>query len=430
MLAYRSLESPTDSPDGYIKTVTSIPSRHLTTCALGLHHPPIWLRSAWAGRSILVLILSVTASGRAQGPPASKSADVQTATSLPTPLTLHFGDPVTFPLGSKQSALLGDFKCDGDGSIYFPMTDDVYRSGPPPVFPALMITSLRPSGSAVRYSLQAVAGYRNLISEARYFISASSVYVLATALKIDPVDNQKTIERSHLIEVFSHKGELTRTIILDPDLSPINLAAFETGEILIFSLDRLNHTTRLFLLDSAGRRESELSLFDNDFAKKLDLAAKTGVYPSKDDRALSNLLAVANLIPRGENLLLAASQANLPVLELNQHGVVRALTLALPPGTTLQSLIPSDDGLLHALVGKLHPVPSSNTASEGASPSETDLGLVPTEIDEFYPLDGSLSRRVSLEPGPIPVCDIRGSYVFLAPREADGKLQMILATPR
>lgn len=407
----------------------SIPSRHLTTCAPGLHYPPIWFSSALARCSILVLSLSVTASGRAQGPPASKSADVQTATSVPTPLKLHFGDPVTFPLGSKQSAFLADFKCDMGGSIYLPMVDDVSQfasqSGPSQVFPILMITALTPSGSVVRYTPQVVAGYRNIVPLLRYFVSKSSVYVLAMADKFDPIDNRKIIGRSRLIEVFSHKGELTRTIILDPDLDPINIAAFETGELLIFSLDRLNHTIRLFLLDSAGRRESELSLFDNDFAKKLDLAAKT-----KDGEALSKALAVASIIPKGENLLLDASRANLPVLELNRHGVVRALTLALPPGTVLQSLLLSDDGLLHALVGELRPVPPpSNTASEEPSPSETQA-LFPTEIDEFYPQDGSLSRRISLEPGPVPVCAMRGSYVFSAPREEDGKLQMILATPR
>jgi hypothetical protein len=408
--------------------VISIPSRHLTTCALGLH-PPIWLRSALAGCSILVLSLSVTAGGRAQGPPASKSADVQTAKSMPIPLTLHFGDPVTFPLGSKQSAFLADFKCDMDGSIYLPMADYISQlasqSGPPQALPAVVITALTPSGSVVRYSPQAVAGYRNLVPLLRYFVSKSSVYVLAMADKFDPIDNQKIIGRSRLVEVFNHKGELTRTIILDPDLDPVNIAAFETGELLIFSLDRFNHTTRLFLLDSAGNRESELRLFDNDFANKLDLAAKTatGFYASKDDGTLSKLLAGANLIPKGENLLLAASQVNLPVLELNQHGVVRALTLALPPGTVFQSLLPSDDGLLHALVGKFH-------SMGGPSPSETEILLSPTEIDEFYPQDGSLSRRVSVEPGPIPVCAMRGSYIFLAPREEDGKLQMILATPR
>ncbi|HEU5350938.1 MAG TPA: hypothetical protein VFU55_05035 [Terracidiphilus sp.] len=378
------------------------------------------------------------ATGRAQdgGPPTPNPASSQTKTPLAYPFAFHFSDPITFALGSKQSAILSDFKCDMDGSIYLPIIDNISRlvsqSGPSQhVAPPMTIAALTPSGGVIRFDPQPIQGYRNVVSLLRYFVSGSSVYVLAMADKVDPSNNQNTVGRSRIIEVFNHKGELTRSIVLDPDVDPINLAAFETGEILVFSLDRFNHSTRLFLLDSAGRRESELSLFDDDFSTKLNLAAQTptGFYSSHDGDVLSKILAVASIAPYGEDLWVAASQTNLPVLELNQHGVVRALKLSLPPGTVLQSLLPSDDDLVHALVGTFRPLSSSKSGSASEGSSRESRVFSPKEVDEFYPQDGSLFRRISLEPGQMPVCAIKGSYIFLVPRESDGRLQMIRATP-
>ena len=361
---------------------------------------------------------------------------VPTNTPLPVPLKLHFSDPVTFPFGSKKSVIFSDFKCDSDGSIYLPIAEDVSMlspdgSGGNPASP--MIVALTPSGSVVPFAPQGMYGFRNIVSLLRYFVSNSHVYVLEMGDKIDPSDGRKVIGRFHLLQVFDHKGEPTKTIILEPGLDPINLAAFDSGEILIFSLDRLNHTTRLLLLDDSGRRESELSLFDSDLSTKLDLAAKSqnGFYASEDIDALSRLLGLASLIPREDNVMLTASKVNLPELELNQHGVVRTISLALPAGTTIESLLPSDDGLLHAVVGTFRPMVPSDTAGTPKGSFGESAIFSPTEIDVFYPQDGSLVRRISLEAeeAPQPTCAMNGSYTFLAPREEDGKLQLIRATP-
>jgi hypothetical protein len=175
-------------------------------------------------------------------------------------------------------------------------------------------------------------------------------------------------------------------------------------------------------LDAAGNSESQLGLFDNDFAAKLD-----GL---PDKKTLSELFATANVVAHGDNLLLTASQANLPTLELSQHGVVHALPLALPAGTVIYSILPSSDALVHAVVGIIRTLSAPNTtpgAKDG--PSDSRRSFAPTEIDEFYPQDGSLVRRVTLESGPLPVCAINGSYTFVVPRGQDGKLQLIHARP-
>jgi len=120
----------------------------------------------------------------------------------------------------------------------------------------------------VRFVPQNIPGYRNLFSLARYFVSDSGVYVLEMADKIDPSDYRKTIGRSYLIDVFDYKGKLEHTVFLEPGVNPFNLAAFESGDILVLSLDNLNHATRFLLFDPAGRPESELRLLDEDFGTR------------------------------------------------------------------------------------------------------------------------------------------------------------------
>jgi hypothetical protein len=295
----------------------------------------------------------------------------------------------------------------------------------------MTIIALTPSGGVVRFSPRAVNGYRDVLSLARYYVSPSYVYLVAMGDKIDPEHSQNVIGRSRFIQVFKHNGDFVQTLVLEPDVNPVNLAAFPSGDIVLFDVDKLNHTTRLHLLDSAGRSESELGLFDNDFAAKLAAPGKnqSGSSANDDKPKLLMLLSTANVISRGDNLLLTASRANLPTLELNQHGVVRAISLALPAGTVSFALLPSHDAFLHAVVGNLRSLPSSGIPSPPEDTSDEPRGFFPTEIDEFYPQDGSLARRVAMEPGPMPVCAINGSYTFLVPRGQDGKLQLLHATP-
>ena len=268
------------------------------------------------------------------------------------------------------------------------MANDASGLPPQAVGSSIMIVGLTPSGNVVRFIPQPVSGYRNLISLFRYFVSEFYVYVLELGDKIDPADLQRVSGRSRIIQAFDYKGQLAQSIVLDPDIVPLNFAVFESGEILILSADRDNQSTRLLLLDARGRLESQLSLFDNDFASQLDLAAKG------QNKTLSTVLAVSSFAPHGEYLLLTATGMNFPVLELNQHGLVKATKLALPPGVTVRSLLPSDDGLLRVVVGTMRSMPLSASAS-GSPP--TGEFLFPSEIDEFYPQDGSLVRRISIE---------------------------------
>jgi len=54
--------------------------------------------------------------------------------------------------------------------------------------------------------------------------------------------------------------------------------------------------------------------------------------------------------------------------------------------------------------------------------------FIATEIDDIYPVDGSILKRVKFNRGLIPACVRDNSYTFVWPREDDGKLQTIRRT--
>jgi hypothetical protein len=382
----------------------------------------------------ICLGMCISAIGNTQALPHSASAAAATRVEKqsPFPLTLHYDDPVMFPIGTSQSVIFGDFKCDNDGSVYVPEADPGPRDESTGLmFPSVTVIGLTPSGTVVRFAPRAVDGYRNVISLVRYYVSTSYVYLLVMGDKIDPSDNQNVLGRSRFIQVFKHNGEFVRTITLPPELDdPLNIAAFPSGDLLLFNISKLNHTTSLHLLDSSGDSESELKLFDSDFAGKLDGAGNNpGQSPAQNDSyKLLKVLSTVNVTARGDDLMLTARGENLPTVEINEHGIVRELSLALPAGTVLYGLLPTTDPMLYAIVGK-STSPPSGSASSSSDAHELQHGFLPTEIDEFYPQDGSLARRIKVEPGPMPACANNGTYTFVAPRAQDGKLQVLHATP-
>jgi hypothetical protein len=185
---------------------------------------------------------------------------------------------MTYPAGTKQSAFFSDFKCGSDGTVFLPMFDDYslmleganrIGHGASRVH-EILLTGLTPSGDVVRFAYEGISGLRNFVPEMRYFLSGSRVYALEMADMFDPADPRKTLGRVHLILIYDYKGIYQGEIRLEAGLNPINIAAFNSGDVLVVSLDKLNQTTRLLIFDSSGRQLNELRLFDEDYLSTLN----------------------------------------------------------------------------------------------------------------------------------------------------------------
>ena len=371
----------------------------------------------------------------AQSPPAEKVSDdaAQTENDL-IPLELRYGAPKTYPTGAKRSIIFGNFKCGSDGTVFLPMMDDSTPLLNAAEHPgqtvdrehSAFVTALGPSGSVVRFLPGKIPGLRNFVPELRYFVSPSKVYTLEMAKICDESDPQKTLGRAHLIFIFDYKGAQQGVIRLDPELNAVNIAAFASGDLLVVSVNKWNQTTRLLILDSKGRRMDELSLFDEDYMQKLQPSVKEKKADPEANERASRQLALSKWVPFGDNLLVAPTAAQLPLIEVNENGIARTTTANLPRGVVIGALLASNDKVYHVLAGHLKP--DDPQATEAGPPGAPGATFISDEIDDINPGDGTLLRRINFAHGLSPACAQDEHYTFITPREDDGKLQLIHGT--
>ncbi len=378
----------------------------------------------------ICLLISCHLSGWAQSKGDAISGEKTDVQSTVLPLSLRYDEPKTYPIGTKHSAVIGDFKCGSDGTIFLPMINDytplaseangtgprVGRTG------RFLVTGLTPSGNVVQFAHTDIPGLRNFVPEIRYFVSSSRVYTLESAEMYDPADPTKDLGRAHVILIYDYKGAYQGVVRLDPGPNPVNIAAFPSGDLLVVSLDKLNQTTRLLIFDQAGRPVKELRLFDEDYMLKLQLGDKAEKWPSPRDPAWDQL-ALAHWVPFGENLLMSPTLAHLPLIEINENGVVRSTNVSLPDNASISGIFESSDKIYHVVVSQ----PNQVQASKDDPPGQKN-GLFATEIDDIFPGDGSILKRVKFVRGLVPACIRDDSYTFVSPRGDDGKLQTIRGT--
>jgi hypothetical protein len=114
------------------------------------------------------------------------------------------------------------------------------------------------------------------------------------------------------------------------------------------------------------------------------------------------MLADAQMLPVGDNILIVPIRTRLPLLEINEHGVVRSTQLALPDGETLSSVVPSEDGALYILLGHssedLYSLSDEDIANGKSVTFQADW-----YIYDFDPGDGSLLDKISFPKELIPL---------------------------
>ena len=264
---------------------------------------------------------------------------------------LVFSDPITYSIGTKQSMILGDLKCGSDGSIVLPMIEDVSLAMNPDRGPAenvVHLVSLTPSGTVLRFNSEYKYGFRNFYFLIRNYLSDARVYALESAEQINPSDSTKSLGRAYLVGIWDYQGKFLSILPIDPGITPVTVAAFASGNILVVSTDSLTHATRLLIFNNSGGQEKELRLFDEDFAQKM--SAETNAEARTDTHArvkVEDALSTAQLVPHRDNILMSINDPSFPVLEINEHGIVRSTHLEVPDKKAPGKLLFSDDRNIH-----------------------------------------------------------------------------------
>lgn len=365
----------------------------------------------------------------AQSKSRTRAAETTEPRDPVLPLSLRYDEPKTYPAGTNGSLIISDFRCGSDGTVFVQMFEDasaLSREGLPVDRANTLLHALTPSGDVVRFPYAQIPGFRRFLPTVRFFVSPSRVYTLERADIYDESDPKHTLGVAYVILVYDYKGAYRGFIRLEPGLNPLNIAAFPSGDVLVVSIDKLNQTTRLLIFDSAGRPVKELKLFDEDYMLKLQLAENAGKTGSSSNNEPWRKLALAEWVPFGENLLLGPTDSRLPLIEINENGVVRSTNAVLSEGSIFGALVGSSDKLYHLLVGR--ETRDQARIPADASSASPSTGFMPEEIDDMTPGGSTLLKRVRFAPGLMPVCAQDDTYTFIAPRGEDGKLQLIRGT--
>lgn len=347
--------------------------------------------------------------------------------SVPT-AHLEFDKPIMVTSLTQGSGIAGTISCTDTGSVLFlmdrsdPGTD---ANGHP--LGHIELVSVTPKGELRQYAWSNLPNFRNVLAPTSYFAADGKVYALVHAEKIDANHPEQRQPSLPLVLVFGSNGDMERTIPVDPALDPITLGAYANGDLLLISEDTLNRRMRLTVMDSVDGAVRELRLFDNDAMEHNGAGAPSA---NGDVTYSPDLLAhFTEIHAFGDDLLLVPMNTwGMPIVEVNENGIVRAVRPALPQNAVVGWWIDSDGRTWKVRTGEVRGKPVKD-----ASTGEV-MGVAVTgskEIVEINPNDGAVTRRIAIDPGGVlPACEHDGDYEFLTAQQKDGLLEMVRATAR
>jgi len=329
----------------------------------------------------------------------------------------HFqlGDPVTLPIGGSNSPVSALFGCTADGSVFLQVAT---LPGDGSTNADLALYQVRSPTDVVRFDPRQALSYSAISPITRYFPGESEVIGLAEGKPVDHGVESASSSKA-LVEVlltFDRKGALRSASPVDPQMRPEQIAAFDSGDLLLIGWDELRRTTALEVTDSAGIPKRQIHLADNDPAEKSNVAES---------------LITLRVYPYGKNLLLMPQDTRRPILEINEFGVVHTYRLHIPKGYERGLPVSLDrrqwNFRMLAEQSGTESAPESQTPSTSPA-SSIGLGALQTKqgaILSFDPDDGNVLRQVVLPAnGFQPACETNGEFTFLGARAGDGKLQL------
>jgi hypothetical protein len=312
----------------------------------------------------------------------------------------------------------GFLTCSADGTIFLEVTDAQSDH-----MGLLALHSLAPSGESVRFSPGRVPGYDQITQPLRFFAGEARVAALVYATPAKKSLTDSTPDPVMLGLIYDRKGALQKAVRLPDNTQTTALGIYGSGDLLAVEVNIQDKTARLMVLGPDGDSIRELRLFDDDYN-----LSKT----AKEDQMLSGVkqnkwgaLATMMTVPYGEDLLLISVYTRQPVIEVNEHGIVRVYPLQIPKGLYLDTpLSISRNGWTFAMSGGGRDHPNEEDTPQA-------FVIKPGPVLIFNPSDGSARRRIEKSANDqraVLACEHDGEYTALTTSREDGSLQVLKAT--
>jgi hypothetical protein len=346
---------------------------------------------------LLLSALAAVATGQSV-PPAGHDAKVLSGPSQNdgksnvriSPVDLKPTDPI--PGVTASPAMVVPFQCTDDGAVFLNFIAP--KDGTETLYSLLDRVSQKFDGNSITdiHGLELISSFptRTMVA----------FLVQGTKTSADAATTESQRETKHyFVAEFDRAGHYKKAIQLATEFPLFRLAVLDSGEFLVTGYDSATDSERLLLLDDLGQlvRPIDQPLSDAERSARRSASSTMRMYAGAQSSGLTNFVGYK------DKVLVWRSGTNDPVLEVNGDGAKREVSIAVPKGSVLQDVVPSDDQwIIHV---------SADVASS-AGPRE----LSGYQYYEVSPLDGSLERQLSTASSPINsiACKSRGKYIAFA----------------
>ena len=353
----------------------------------------------------------------------AQNAD-KSASRAETPVssyTLEFGKPQKTALGGGGTVMSAMHTCGEDGTVFLEVRDNQSDG-----MGLMALHSLDRAGQSIRFSPGHLPGYTDEVSQPfRFFANEARVVALVYATPVKASLSGPTPDQVKLALIYDRKGSLQKAVRLPEDgwqVSTVGL--YESGNLLAIGADNRDHSARLLVVDESGETVREIRLFDEDYNLRENSQKDqmlSGVLQNK-----SGALAMMQIIPHGQNLLLIPVYARQPIIEVNENGIVRVYPLQIPDGFFLgEPLSIGKQGWSFETSGGGFKEPKENE-----EPLKM-FAIKPGPVLVFDPHEGSVLRKIDKSPDnsqAVLVCEHDREYTALTTDHNDGSLEILKAS--
>ena len=279
---------------------------------------------------IAVPAFSQTSKKQTSDPPPSsieKAGDEQSIETLPS-VVVDFEKPVTVASSSDTPGFFLPVQCSMDGRVY---------AAQMVLLPSykMRIVGGNPGDSSETVTLNpsSVEGLEGVFFN-WFTVTPDGITVLARAWPTGhPSD-----EANYLI-TFDKHGQATKTTRINVPSDVFRFGVFESGDIVITGLEKVNKTLKVMLLNPSGDilkyfdvgldTDIEMNSAENAFrAQNADL---NGSLKDEGDSARA-VAGTYFLVPHGHNFLLFTEDPNQPVYEIGDGSIIHRTLVQYPPG--------------------------------------------------------------------------------------------------
>jgi hypothetical protein len=253
---------------------------------------------------------------------------------------LSLKEDKTAPRLSASPVMTYPVRCTADGTAYLEMLQPPDYS-----YPKRRLVSIS-AKEVHEFVLQAITDLKH-VEAIDYFPSESEVAFLVhgttgseeVTRTFTLPDGEKLEEKWPKAEIhayvarFDPAGKYLGVTQLEDEIEPHKLAIFPSGNFLVWGLERVTKSPRLVLVGSSGEMLRYLEVpakFDNDLAHQDNSPTRVGERSMVDFRG---------------GVLLIRPFSNAPLLWVRESGAVETISLNVPEGAVIDSVLPSDGHL-------------------------------------------------------------------------------------